>query len=263
MEKKQKNKMDEIINKGIEAIKSESWEEALGLLNDYDGKDPVADYLIGLIYYCRFNNLDIAKLHFNRVLSVGNEGLDEYKARSAEFIGHISWEQNSMKEAQDNMLKAVAYGNPDCFLEAAFLLFFHHNKNKKDLAISFAREGENSLAKEDDLVAKASGFHIVASVYLWANMFNDAHRIQKHFLKIPRWKEDYPNQFEKYLYLLIAKSKKRLVEETFEKFNLKKSHRDMYNAFLCKNNMMNAPFRNKKKTEGIIKRIENAEIDYE
>lgn len=263
MKKNHGNNMHEMIVKGMNAIKYERWEEALGLLNEYKGKDPVADYLIGLIYYCRFNNLELAKVHFSRVFSSEKLGLDEYKARSAEFLGHINWEQNRMHEAEENMLKAVAYGNPDCFLEAAFLLFFHHRKDKKDLAISFAREGELALADEEDLIIKASGFHIVASVYLWVNLITDANRVQKHFLNNLGWKESYPHQLEKYLYLLLAKSKKEFIEETFNTFYLKKTHKDLYDAYLCKYNMKDMPIRNKKRTEGIITRIENAQIDYE
>ncbi|MCT4638883.1 MAG: hypothetical protein N4A72_14370 [Bacteroidales bacterium] len=223
--------MKSSISKSIKAIQEERWEEALGLLCTYTGNDPLADYLTGLIYYCRYNNLDEARICFSRVFSCERTGIDEYRARSAEFLGHINWEQSRMQDAEENILQAIAYGNPDCFLEAAYLLLHHHDPKKRDLALTFAREGEMILSDEDDMEIKASGFHIVASVYLWGNLYNDAHRVSKWFLKDYDYRINNRDQVEEYLYMLVSKGQEKIIDKTFNNYGLKKSFSNLYKAY--------------------------------
>lgn len=95
-------------------------------------------------------------------------------------------------------------GNEEAFLKLAYLYLQQGQNDKKEIALSYAKMGEQILPYDEDENHRIAGYHIVASVYLWNEEFLLAEEAHRYFLANQTWCGQYPDLIKPYLLLAIA-----------------------------------------------------------
>lgn len=139
--------------------------------------------------------------------------------------------------------------------------------NNKVKALELARLGQSFLEEQkqqfiqvetSEIDAEAlwrwqTGHHIVASVYCWNNLFEEAQRIEKNFMQEPVWNALY-DMIGGYLELLIAKDRREHLRNMFGNIAFRKQfihHYEVYvslffdETFPLTNTMMAVPIFNR------------------
>lgn len=174
-------------------------------LKPYEGKEYFADFLIGATYYLYLDLPNKAYAYFKRALLILKNQDFEIPAMLLDFIASIEMsEKNNPKEAEEYLIKSLLVGNEQGFLKLAYLYLQQAENDKKDTALSLVEIGEQILPFDEDKEHQISGYHILASVYLWNKEFAKAEIAHQHFLTDKEWCEKYPDLIKAYLILAIA-----------------------------------------------------------
>lgn len=174
-------------------------------LKPYEGKEYFADFLIGATYYIYLELPNKAYTYFKRALLLLKNQDFEIPAMLLDLIASIELsEKNNPKQAEEYLIKSLLVGNEQGFLKLAYLYLQQAENDKKETALSLAEIGEQILPFDEDKEHQVSGYHILASVYLWNKEFEKAEIAHQHFLTNKAWCEKYPNLVRAYLILAIA-----------------------------------------------------------
>lgn len=174
-------------------------------LQPFEGKEFLADFLIGATYYLYLDMPNKAYGYFQRALNIGNNQGLELPPLLLDFIGSIEFSTTTDKEkAEQTFIKSLLVGNEKGFLKLAYLYLQQGRNDKKEIAFSLAQVGEQILPFDEDENLRIAGYHIVASVYLWNRKYSLAENTHGNFLANQTWCNDYPELVKSYLLLAVA-----------------------------------------------------------
>ena len=200
--------IQDVINENInEAFKyfGNDHDKLFEHLKPYEGKEYFADFLIGATYYIYLELPNKAYAYFKRALLLLKNQDFEIPAMLLDLIASIEMsEKNNPKQAEEYLIKSLLVGNEQGFLKLAYLYLKEAENDKKQTALSLAEIGEQILPFDEDKEHQISGYHILASVYLWNKEFKKAEIAHQHFLTNKEWCEKYPDLVRAYLILAIA-----------------------------------------------------------
>ena len=77
-----------------------------------------------------------------------------------------------------------------------------------------------------------SGLHIVASIYAWNNLFDEAYALESYFLYVEATREILHDQIGYYLELLMAKGREKHLEEIFSDMVLRRPFLHHYEVYV-------------------------------
>lgn len=198
----------DLINENIrEALKyfGNDHQKLFDTLKPLEGKEFLADFLIGATYYMYLDMPNKAYSYFKRALIISDNNQIQVPSVLLDFIGNIEYTTlKNPEEAEQSLIKSLLVGNEQGFLKIAYLYLQQGQNEKKDIALSFAQMGEQILPHDEDENHRVSGFHIVASVYLWNKEFALAEEAHSKFLSNPTWCDNYSDLVRAYLLLAIA-----------------------------------------------------------
>lgn len=145
--------------------------------------------------------------YFKRALNTAESRGIEVPLSLHDFIGNIEFTNNkNPDEAERSFVKGLLAGNEQSFLKLAYLYLQQGQNEKKEKAFSLAQLGEKLLLQDQNDNKIKSGYHIVASVYLWNEEFLLAENAHQHFLSDMNWCESYPDLVKAYLLLSVARN---------------------------------------------------------
>ncbi|MEZ5195252.1 MAG: hypothetical protein R2764_02255 [Bacteroidales bacterium] len=201
--------LDEIINENLwEAISlfGKDNERLIHLLEPLSGKVFYADFLIASAYYVCLRKPRTAYLHLQRALNLMYDDVQvEVAASVFDMMADIEIDVNNDFDAAElSFLCGLVAENTTSFLNLAYLYLQQANHQKKDYALYLARMGEQLLPDDPDPEHQVSGYHIVASVYLWHNLHFAAQLAHDKFLSDLNWCLKYPEFVSAYLMFAIA-----------------------------------------------------------
>lgn len=177
----------------------------LETLKPYEGKEFVADFLIGATYYLYLDLPNKAYSYLKRALNISDKYNIQTPPLLLDFIGSIELSTNKNPiEAEHNFIKSLVVGNEQGFLKLAYLYLQQGRNDKKEKALSFAQIGEKILPHDEDENHRIAGYHIVASVYLWNRKFSLAEQVHGNFLSNQNWCNSYFDLVRGYLLLSLA-----------------------------------------------------------
>jgi len=198
----------DLINENIrEALKyfGNDHQKLFDALKPLEGREFLADFLIGATYYMYLDMPNKAYSYFKRALIISDNNQIQIPSVLLDFIGNIEYTTlKNPEEAQQSLIKSLLVGNEQGFLKIAYLYLQQGQNEKKDIALSFAQMGEQILPHDEDENRRVVGFHIVASVYLWNKEFALAEEAHSKFLSNPTWCDNYSDLVRAYLLLAIA-----------------------------------------------------------
>jgi len=198
----------DLINENIrEALKyfGNDHQKLFDTLKPLEGKEFLADFLIGATYYMYLDMPNKAYSYFKRALIISDNNQIQVPSVLLDFIGNIEYTTlKNPEEAEQSLIKSLLVGNEQGFLKIAYLYLQQGQNEKKDIALSFAQMGEQILPQDEDENHRVAGFHIVASVYLWNKEFALAEEAHSKFLSNPTWCDNYSDLVRAYLLLAIA-----------------------------------------------------------
>lgn len=197
-----------LINENIkEALKyfGNDHQKLFDILRPLEGKEFLADFLIGATYYMYLDMPNKAYSYFKRALIISDNNQIQVPSVLLDFIGNIEYTTlKNPEEAEQSLIKSLLVGNEQGFLKIAYLYLQQGQNEKKDIALSFAQIGEQILPHDEDENHRVAGYHIVASVYLWNKEFKLAEEAHSKFLSNPTWCDNYSDLVRAYLLLAIA-----------------------------------------------------------
>lgn len=198
----------DLINENIkEALKyfGNDHQKLFDILRPLEGKEFLADFLIGATYYMYLDMPNKAYSYFKRALIISDNNQIQVPSVLLDFIGNIEYTTlKNPEEAEQSLIKSLLVGNEQGFLKIAYLYLQQGQNEKKDIALSFAQIGEQILPHDEDENHRVAGYHIVASVYLWNKEFKLAEEAHSKFLSNPTWCDNYSDLVRAYLLLAIA-----------------------------------------------------------
>ena len=198
----------DLINENIsESLKyfGNDHQKLFDILKPIEGKEFLADFLIGATYFMFLDMPNKAYLYFQRAIKIAEENSIQLPPILFDFIGRIEFESlKNPEEAEQSFIKSMLVGNEEAFLKLAYLYLQQGQNDKKEIALSFAKMGEKILPYDEDETHRLAGYHIVASVYLWNREFDSAEQAHSQFLKNETWCEEYSDIIKPYLLLAIA-----------------------------------------------------------
>lgn len=183
--------LENIINENlIDAGKyfGKDHEKLISLLLPFSGKEFYADFLIGASYYMFQNMPNKAYEHFKRSLNLLKDKNDTAKKIILDFMANIEFvTKQDPAAAQQSLIRSMLVGNQQSFLKLAYIYLQRAVTEKKEMAYALADIGEQILPYDEDKDHRLSGYHIVASVYLWNKKFNDAEAAHHFFFSDTDW----------------------------------------------------------------------------
>lgn len=198
----------DLINENIkEALKyfGNDHQKLFDTLKPLEGKEFLADFLIGATYYMYLDMPNKAYSYFKRALIISENNQIQVPSVLLDFIGSIEYTTlKNPQEAEQSLIKSLLIGNEKGFLKIAYLYLQQGQNDKRDIALSFAKMGEQILPHYEDENHRAAGYHIVASVYLWNKEFSLAEKAHGNFLCNQNWCNTYADLVRAYLLLAVA-----------------------------------------------------------
>ncbi|TZF83917.1 hypothetical protein FW774_10700 [Pedobacter sp. BS3] len=198
----------DLINENIEeALKyfGNDHQKLFDILKPLESKEFLADFLIGATYFMYLDMPNKAYSYFQRAIKIAEENRIQLPPVLLDFIGSIEFQTlKNPEEAEQSFIKSMLIGNEEAFLKLAYLYLQQGQNDKKEIALSFAKMGEQILPYDEDESHRLAGYHIVASVYLWNEEFDLAEQAHSYFLKNETWCEEYADIIKPYLLLAIA-----------------------------------------------------------
>lgn len=177
------------------------------VLRPFEGKEFLADFLVGATYYIYLQMPNKAYAYFKRALNTAESRGIEVPPSLHDFIGNIEFTNNkNPDEAERSFVKGLLAGNEQSFLKLAYLYLQQGQNEKKEKAFSLAQLGEKLLLQDQNEDKRKSGYHIIASVYLWNEEFLLAENAHQHFLSDMNWCDSYPDLVKAYLLLSVARN---------------------------------------------------------
>jgi hypothetical protein len=174
-------------------------------LKPLEGKEFLADFLIGATYFLFLELPNKAYAYFERALKIAESQDLSIPPSLLDFMADIQWKvKNNPDEAEHLLLGSLLTGNESGILKLAYLHLQQAQNDKKEIALSLAQIGEQILGFENDADRQKAGYHIVASVYLWNGLFDEAERIQVNFLNYDVWCLENQEIIFSYLILALA-----------------------------------------------------------
>ena len=170
-------------------------------------------------------------------------------------------EFKDFKEVEKYYLMAVDKGHPGAMNNLAWLYFMR--KIKKDDALVFS---EKAYANEKNFVVS----HTYASVLLWDNQIQESYKIAQEFLNVEGSFNQFNEDIQLYLLLLMAKKQYHLTLKIFNEnqFQLKDRFKPIYYALMV---FMKKEFPNeylkmggeiKQTVDEIIEKVKQMAVDY-
>lgn len=198
----------DLINENVEeALKyfGSDHQKLFNILIPLEGKEFLADFLIGATYFMYLDMPNKAYSYFQRAIKIAEENRIQLPPVLLDFVGSIEFQTlNNPEEAEQSFIKSMLVGNEEAFLKLAYLYLQQGQNDKKEIALSLAKMGEQILPYDEDETHRMAGYHIVASVYLWNTEFDLAEQAHSHFLKNETWCEENSDIIKPYLLLAIA-----------------------------------------------------------
>lgn len=198
----------DLINENVaEALKyfGNDHQKLFDILKPLEGKEFFADFLIGATYYMHLDMPNKAYSYLQRATKIAEVNGVQIPTLLLDFIGSIEFQTlKNPEEAEQSFIKSMLVGNEEAFLKLAYLYLQQGQNDKKEIALSLAKMGEQILPYDENETHRLAGYHIVASVYLWNNEFGLAEQAHTHFLKNKNWCEEYSDIIKPYLLLAIA-----------------------------------------------------------
>ncbi len=199
--------VDTVIDKYKEAYKhfGVNHTELIEQLKPLEGKDFLADFLLGFTYFVYLKKPDLAYEYFKRASKMVYEIHSELVPHLLNFMGDIEFSiKNDIKASEQSYVNSLLWGNESGFLNLAYLYLQQALVEKKTTALNLVRIGEKILENEPNKLRRIAGYHIVASVYIWNKQFEDAARTQYYFLSSSKFCNSYPDQIESYLVMVFS-----------------------------------------------------------
>lgn len=200
--------LDDLINENItEALKyfGNDHQKLFDILKPFEGKEFMADFLTGATYYMYLDMPNKAYSYFQRAIKIAEENNLNLPPVLFDFIGSIEFQTlKNPEEAEQSYIKSMLVGNEEAFLKLAYLYLQQGQNDKKEIALSFAKMGEQILPYDEDENHRIAGYHIVASVYLWNEEFDLAEQAHTQFLKNETWCNENSDIIKPYLLLTLA-----------------------------------------------------------
>jgi tetratricopeptide (TPR) repeat protein len=198
----------DLINENVEeSLKyfGSDHQKLFNVLIPLEGKEFLADFLIGATYFMYLDMPNKAYSYFQRAIKIAEENRIQLPPVLLDFVGSIEFQTlNNPEEAEQSFIKSMLVGNEEAFLKLAYLYLQQGQNDKKDIALSLAKMGEQILPYDEDETHRMAGYHIVASVYLWNTEFDLAEQAHSHFLRNETWCEENSDIIKPYLLLAIA-----------------------------------------------------------
>ncbi len=214
--------IDSISENIQEALKhfGNNHEKLFETLKPIEGKEYLADFLIGATYFIYFNMPNKAYSYFKRSLNLMSEVSNKLSPLILDFISQIEFiEKGNPREAEQNLIKSLLVGNQEGFLKLAYLYLQQAQNENKEVALSLVDTGIKILEFDDDEDHRTSGYHIAASVYLWNNKFELAETAHSFFLSNKKWCEKYSDMVKSYLLLAVAVNNNDFISNIFTDYN--------------------------------------------
>lgn len=228
-----------VISENIrEAIKyfGTDHQKLFDILKPFEGKEYFADFLIGSTYYMYLDMPHKAYAYFIRCLNILQSQNLEAPKLLLDFLGNIEIEsKNDPENAEQFFIGSLLVGNEQGFLKLAYLYLQQVQNDKRELALSLAEIGEKILPHDEDLNHRISGYHIVASVYLWNRMFDEAEQAHRFFLSDQDWCSTYPELVKPYIIMAIALNDETFLSNLILDYPLlRQTHQALFDTWLCK-----------------------------
>ena len=189
-------------------------------LKPIEGKEYLADFLIGATYYLYLDQPNKAYSYFKRSLNLMSEISNEISPLILDFISQIEFlEKGNPKEAEQNLIKSLLVGNQEGFLKLAYIYLQQAQNENKEVALKLVESGVKILEFDEDEEHRIAGFHIVASVYLWNNKFESAESVHFNFLSDKEWCQQYSGQVKSYLLLAVAINNNDFISNIFSDYS--------------------------------------------
>ena len=180
-------------------------EKLINVMTPLSGKDFWADFLIAITYHMFLNLPNKAYDYYKRASELIGQYNSESTAYLFEFMGDIELNiKNDNRAAEQSFLKSLLLGNQTGLLNLAYFYLQQIQSDKKDLALFLVKFGEKILSNDKEEENCISGYHIIASVYLWDKQFENACRTHHHFFSNAAWCKKYHEFVEAYLILSFA-----------------------------------------------------------
>ena len=174
-------------------------------LKPLEGKDFLADFLLGFTYFVYLNKPDLAYEYFKRASKMVYDIHSELVPHLLNFMGDIEFSiKHDIKASEQSYLSSLIWGNESGFLNLAYLYLQQAKIDKKTTALNLVRIGEKILESEPNKLRRIAGYHIVASVYIWNKQYEDAARTHSYFLNSAKFCNLYPEQIEAYLVMVFS-----------------------------------------------------------
>jgi hypothetical protein len=206
------------------------------ILRPFEGKEYFADFLIGSTYYIYLNMPNTAYAYFIRCLNILESQNLEAPKLLLDFLGNIEIEsKNNPENAEKFFIESLLVGNEQGFLKLAYLYLQQAQNDKKELALSLVEIGEKILPHDEDINHRISGYHIVASVYLWNRIFFEAEQAHKFFLSDQDWCNSYPELVKPYIIMAIAMNDENFLSSLILDYPiLRHKFQSLFDTWLCK-----------------------------
>ncbi len=228
-----------VISENIrEAIKyfGTDHQKLFDILRPFEGKEYFADFLIGSTYYMYLDMPHKAYAYFIRCLNILQSQNLEAPKLLLDFLGNIEIEsKNDPENAEQFFIGSLLVGNEHGFLKLAYLYLQQAQNDKKELALSLVEIGEKILPHDEDLNHRFSGYHIVASVYLWNRMFQEAEQAHRFYLSDQDWCSSYPELVKPYIIMAIALNDEIFLSNLILDYPiLRQRYQALFDTWLCK-----------------------------
>ena len=205
------------------------------ILKPFEGKEFVADFLMGATYYLFLDMPNKAYAYLTRALTLSEKQGAAVPPVLLDFIGSIEHSRHESEKAEHTLIQSLLIGNEKGFLKLAYLYFENADSEKKDIALSLARIGEKILPFMKDEKHRLGGYHIAATVYLWNNEFGLAEDVHRKFLENQPWCEEFPELVSVYLLLAIALIQDEFLANIFLDYpHIIQRFRTVFDCWQCK-----------------------------
>lgn len=219
----------------------------IGILKTILEEIPYAGLIIGIAYF----NLGKSELSNQYIINALNEITenielgDELEGTIAEII---ATNELNLGIADDRIIRTFfnvlnINQSPTALMKISYLILSRNIKHLKEFALENVNITTEFCSNDKDPFSKSAGFHIICSILLWNNKFNEAEKYHHYFLVEENdFLKFHKDHVESYIALTLAKNDINFIANLFLDFPyLKESFSGLFDAW----NFDNDETRNK------------------